>query len=370
MKIGLLIPDSSFYPYIGVDFFEGFKYKLPSEIEIIEAETKTASPSELQTAARKLILKDNVDLITGWIGYKGITALLPLLKQTHTPIIMCNGGETPVIQADKDPYVIHCSLSIFESAYLITKWAIQQFGTEYSNLVSFYDAGYPLSSAVDLAAKEYKGRINQTQVVQKDSDKNYKFFLEKVFENPGSFIFSSFSGWDAIEMMKELRNYDQLPDVPIVASPMFVDQAVLDQEAIKDVYSVNNWMQRNGDSEHLLDQYFLGELHRKLSPFGILGYESALILSHCLENNWKPKSGIEKHLYNSEINTPRGSLTFNPLFNRFECGFSLFKTVSTNNMESYSNELIQSIEIDDTDRRLCNSITEESSGWLNSYLCV
>ena len=371
MKIGILSPASGFYPYIGVDFYEGLKLNLPPEVVLIEEETNTASPTEIQVAARKLILKDNVDLITGWIGYKSITALLPLIQQTKTPLIMCNAGAMPLIRMDKNPYVVHCSLKLFDVSYLITKWAVKNFGQEYSRLVSFFDAGYPFSYAASLASNKYKGRINQTEIVRNDNGTEIRSYLDKVFEKEVSFIFSSFSGWDAVEMMKSLDNYPGLPDTPFVSVSMFTDHQVLDQAGVENIYSINTWMHNsNNIVREKLEGHFKNTLHRNLSPFGILGYESGLIIMHCLNNNWKPKTEIESLLTNSDLNSPRGSMKFNPAFNNFFSHYFLYRTMHAGVNGCYRNALVEEIIPEQEDERILDYVEEESSGWLNTYLCV
>jgi branched-chain amino acid transport system substrate-binding protein len=370
MRIGLLLPDSDFYPYLGVDFKEGFINNLPAGVEIFEEDTKSASPDDLQKAARKLILKNNVDVITGWIGYRGITALLPLVKQTKTAMIMCNAGEAPIIKADINPFVVHCSLSFFDATYLTAKWAFDKFGNDYSSILSFYDAGYPFSASVSLASDQCSGTIKQIQVVREDAGKNTKYFWDKTKENPGSFIFGSFSGREAVDMMSTMKEFPGISEIPFIASPMFTDQVVLDQAGIKDVYSIKTWMNGANDINHELNNHFRENLGRNLSQSGMLGYDAASILQKSLDNGWKPKTGLTSHLENVTIESRRGNLTFNPKNNCFNGEFSLFKTVVGPDNNHIDNQFIKRIEANPGDIEILSSIQEEYSGWLNSYLCV
>ncbi len=370
MKIGILIPESRYYPYIGVDFIEGFKQSIPDDVSIVDEESGTSSPREVQEAARKLILKKNADIVTGWFGYKCIMALLPLIEQTRTPLIMCNAGETPLLKADRNSYVVHNSLKSFDSTYLMTKWAIDKFGLKYSTMLSFYDSGYPFSHALSLASKKYNGYINSVNVYRQETEGKPENFLEKVNSHENSFIFSSFSGFDAVEMIKAIRNHPKLTETPLIASPFFTDNSILEREYIDNVYSVSTWFNTANGTINGLYNHFNQKLNRILSPFGIIGFEAGLIVSQCIENNWKPKSELESLLKDTEIKSPRGSLAFNPDFNTYDCEHSLFVTDKNGRERENYKKFIKILTPDGQDKEILNTIREESSGWLNSFLCV
>ena len=370
MKIGLLLPSSSFYPYLGVDFYQGLKLLLDSENEIVERETNTASPTEIQQAARELILKENVDMLTGWIGYKSITALRPLIQQTQTPLIMCNAGELPLLKIDKSPFIIHCSLNIFNASYLATKWALCNFGTEYCSLVSFYESGYPFSYAAELAARKYKGKIKGIEISHREKNPDLKSNIDRLLENSPSFMLSAYSGWEAMDLIETIKNNPEFSNIPIVANSMFSENQILKKSTIENIYSFNTWENLNKEKSKVLFEYFKNELKRELSIFGILGYESGMIIKHCLQNKWEPKSEIQPFLEDLKLNSPRAKLSFNTEFNNFDSDYFLCKTKAVKSNGRILNSVVEKVSIDKEDEFILHSLEEELSGWLNTYLCV
>ncbi len=365
MRIGLLLPSSGFYPYIGSDFFEALKMALSVNVEFYDEDVETASPEIVQKAVRNLIVKKNVDMIAGWIGYKSIMAIRPIIQQTQTPLIMCNSGEIPLLKADQSPYIIHLSLNLFESVYYVAKWAFQTFGRNYVNQVSFFDAGYPFLFAADLASKNYKGNILGVDVSHQN---NLGLKYENLIKLSPDFMFSSYSGWEAVDFMKLLREKNNTANLPIISHAMFSDEVVLKNEAAENVYFVKTWKDLQNTSLNKINEDFHSITHRKISPFGIIGFETGAIINHLIDKGWKPKFEIQDKVEGAKIKGPRGEIYFENNLNRFNTNYFLYQT--KRNKSNVNSEFVKQLFPEESDLEILTTVDKEVKGWTNTYLCI
>lgn len=370
MKIGLLLPFSKFYPYIGSDIYNCIKYVLDDTHNYVIKDTHLALPKENQNALKELVLYDNVDLIVGFVGYKSLTTISPLIQQTKTPIILCNAGEHPILKADVNPYIVHCSLDMFNSIYLACKWAFQNLGQNYSRLVSFFDSGFPVSLATEEAAKKYGGEIMKTVVSHKNQQDDLKSNIDLVEKEKNSFVFAAYHGYEAIEVLKYLSETKPNNNIPLVSSPFFTEPEILQANVSNPIYTVKTWGAENNDAYKLLKKYFTKELNRAPSFSGLLGYEVALIIKHIIAKKWARNEEIVSKLRDFEIESPRGSLLFNQHLNNFNLDYHLYKYEEIKGGEIKIAIPIETIIPSESDCDVLSNFKEELLGWQNTYLCT
>lgn len=341
------------------------KYVLGDSHNYVIKDTHLALPKENQKALKELVLYDNVDLVVGFVGYKSLTTISPLVQQTKTPFILCNAGEHPLLKADVNPYIVHCSLDMFNSIYLACKWAFQNLGQNYSRLVSFFDSGFPVSLATEKAAKKYGGEIMKTIVSHKNEQDDLKSNVDLIEKEKNSFIFAAYHGYEAIEVLKYLSKIKSNNSIPLVSSPFFTEPEILQANVSNPIYTVKTWGGDENDAYKLLKKYFTKELNRSPSFSGILGYEVALIIKHIITNNWSRNEEIAPKLNDFKINSPRGSLLFNSQLNNFDTNYYLYKYD-----EIKTSIPIETIIPTESDWELLNNFKEELLGWQNTYLCT
>ncbi|MBE9469212.1 MAG: ABC transporter substrate-binding protein [Bacteroidetes bacterium] len=368
MKIGLLLPYSKFYPYIGSDLYNCLKFVLGNSHSYVIKDTNLAVPNDNQKALRELILYEHVDMVVGFVGYKSLIAINPLIQQTKTPIIICNAGDHPVLEVDANPYMVHCSLEMFNSIYFACKWAFQNIGHNYSRLLSFFDSGFPIALATELAEKKYSGKVNLTEVSHKNENDDFALHLKQIKKEQNNFVFMGYYGFEAIEAMKYLSQYESFKEIPVVAAPFFAEAETIVANINYPIYSVKTWGNIENSASKTLKKYFKSQLKRDLTFSGILGYEVALIIKHCMAQNWVSKEEIVPKLNNLEIESPRGNLELNTELNNIKAPFYLYEYENSKG-NLVPNNIISTIVTDKSDWKTLNSFNEELPGWQNTYLC-
>lgn len=369
MKIGLLLPNSKYYLYIGSDLYNSLKHFLGDSHNYIIKDTLYATPNDNQKAVKELVLYEGVDIIVGFLGYRSITAVKPLIQQTRTPLILCSPGDHPHLSTDDSPYIVHLSLGVYQSIYLACKWAFNNIGKSYSYIGSFFEAGYPILHAADAASKQYEGQINQLTITHKDKDAGIKEAFEKLKQNISDFIFMGYHGFEAMEIAEYLKKNTQFTDIPLVVSPFFADPEILRIDFHNPTISVKTWTNTPNELSEEIDQVFKKKHNRSSSIFAVLGMEAALIIKHCLDAGWSTKEEIARLMPNFTINSPRGTLSFNPTANNFTYNYHLITSNLTKNSELYRFISNKRIIVDPVDEQIMLITDRELSGWTNTYLC-
>lgn len=370
MKIGLLLPFSKFYPYIGSDLYNCLKHLLGNSHSYVIKDTHLALPKDNQKVLKELVLYDNVDLIVGFVGYKSLTAISPLIQQTKTPLIICNAGEHPILKADVNPYIAHCSLDMFNSIYLACKWAFQNLGQNYSRLLSFFDSGFPVSLATEEAAKKYGGDIRTTIVSHKNEQDDLKSNIDLLEKEDNSFVFTAYQGFEAIEVLKYFSEKKSKNSIPLVSTPFFAEPEILQANVSNPIYTVKTWGSEHNDAYQLLKNYFTKDLNRTPSFSGLLGYEVASIIKHLIAKNWARNEEIVPKLSDFKIESPRGNLFFNPQLNNFNVDYHLYKYEEIKSGEIKTAISVETIVPTELDWEVLNNFKEELMGWQNTYLCT
>lgn len=365
MKIGLLLPNSKYYPYIGSDLYLGLKYSLGEEHNYVVKDIQFAAPKECQKAVKELALYEGVDLIVGFLGYRSITAVKPLIQQTRTPLIMCSAGEHPHLKADVSPYIVHLSLGMFQSVYLAFKWAFNHLGKNYSYTGSFFEAGYPVLLAADSAARRYGGTILSVSTTHKDRDAAIAQACDKMLQFDNDFIFLGYHGHDAIETIRYINSNRLFPDKPILVTPFFFEPEILTDNIENRIITVKTWTKCNDE----LNGFFRQNHYRDASVFAILGHEAALLIKHCAGSGWKVKDEITPFLNGCLLVSDRGRLVFDAEMNCFNAN-NVLQGINCEGDEKvamvHHNE---SMLPEAADNRILMSFDHELSGWLNTYLC-
>ena len=98
VKIGLLLPYAGVFAVIGADITDGlefglarFRARTARSIELFKEDTEVKPPVGL-TKAKKLVYRDEVDLLVGPVGSNVANALRDFVHGAEIPLIIPNAG--------------------------------------------------------------------------------------------------------------------------------------------------------------------------------------------------------------------------------------------------------------------------------------
>src|SRR3970040_915603 len=165
VKIGIISTYSGPGSAQGDQLDKGFRLylklngdKLPPgvRIEPIFRDDTGPNPEAAKRLAQELIMRDNVQFLTGVVWTPNAAAIAPLTAQAKVPFISANaaGVNVPYLS----PYFARVSFTLWQSSYPLGQWAAKKFKRVYV-AVSDFAPGHEAEEAFIKGFKEGGGEI-------------------------------------------------------------------------------------------------------------------------------------------------------------------------------------------------------------------
>jgi branched-chain amino acid transport system substrate-binding protein len=106
---------------------EAGKAKLgDNHIELIKRDAKGPGGAIAKAAVQELIVRDKVDLLTGFVFSPNIIASAPLISQAKVPTLILNAATAWI--PSLSPYLARVSMTMWQTSYPMGQYAFQKLG--------------------------------------------------------------------------------------------------------------------------------------------------------------------------------------------------------------------------------------------------
>ncbi|MBN9300009.1 MAG: ABC transporter substrate-binding protein [Filimonas sp.] len=179
-------------------------------VDIVKEFIGQGSLKQTEDACNKLFNYHDVDIVTGIVSNRVVEDLAESFKNRKQSIIINNlGGHIPNIKKLNE-YIFINSMHLWQHAYTLGKWGVQEFGKKGMFVSSIYDAGYSFSQMFHMGMmdsapqSEWSFSVTPMPAAGELSDINVLFpFLEKYEPD---FIFATFCGGETTLFLNEFIN--------------------------------------------------------------------------------------------------------------------------------------------------------------------
>jgi branched-chain amino acid transport system substrate-binding protein len=383
IKIGVLTPFSSVYPYYGHHLMAGMLLGLypgapkKNEVQFIPVYTKMGDPASALEAVNRLVFFEQADIISGLINYQSVPDIIPVIERYNKLAFFIDMGEYIPWFNYLSPRVFYSSQQVWQSQYALGNWAAKEYGDGGMMIMTLYEAGYHISNTFHKGAMDAGSSRLDMHIIPHDKSDPKKMelddFFSKLRKNPPPYVHAIFAGSlgnDFLQLWKDSGFHKQIPLVVVenmVYDDLLEDAAGLDLE----LFSASTWS-RDAESTHNVEfvKRFENNGGQMANIFGLLGYEAGLALREVKPLIQKRDWGQVTDLLQKEsVTGPRGERNFYPA-----SGFSLPVTdiinVKTSFKKIYKTVISQGKGLK-FDSVAFKEIHEGSvSGWQNPYLCI
>lgn len=379
--IGVLLPGSTLYPSIGMDFLQGiragFAFHQFTDIDIkAEMISFGLKDDEVYTAAEKLLLINNADVVVAYAGDHHAEKLAPLFAAAGKLLIIINAGASYPLYGEKKSNIIFHSFNDCLCSFLTGKYAARQEGGHAGIMASsFFDGGYKHVHAMNNAFALAGGQVMHNFVSHyKKEEFNTGTLTAFIKDNPGvKKLLALYSGDMARLFFEKMMPVQQEFKLQWYVSPMMFDTTPGDfaeaRPAAPDMCGYTNWLpDLDNETNRAFLQYIKTEHNKESNLFSMQGWESSLLVMQYLQLR-KDASNTEAAidmLRAHPVNSPRGVVSLNE--QRYTIGPAHFAT-STGNLQVTVTDTITDLR--ETWADMCAQIpTEPGSSWRNTYLCI
>ncbi len=375
VKIGILLPRSDMFPTLAVDFLNGLK--LAFKISggdlfipklLIESVGNATGKSLLQTA-EKMILQEDITLVVSFCGISNLKELTGIFNAYKKPLIHVDLGGNVLKVEHTNPYVIHHTLNLWQSAYFSGVYAATTFGKEAALALSFYDGGYHLAESFVRGFTENGGNIVYTYVSPMDyKSESFETMIDGIQNANPDFVFLLFSYNEGQKVFGVISKSQLKGKIPFLVSPFMTEEySNSENYKLNNLFSVSSWAFDEETPTMKSFQTNYSALYNDApNAIGLLGYEVGLTISICIERNNDIPAKIGDFVKSLILESPRGELTFSS-YNECLVGLNKVRQILFNGSE-YINMALTTIDLSNQ-VELYNKFKDlPYSGWQNPYL--
>lgn len=235
VTVGLLVPQTGTYAALGKEMERAAQLYLDNhddkigghEAELVIADS-AGDPETAKSKAKEMILRDDVDVITGIVSSPVAVTVAEEAEANEVPMVIANAGANDLTGDSASEYVWRVSQSNHQHGYAGGVYAAKHLakengafmGADYSAGVETRDGfvdGYQANGGGELAA-EILTPFGTTQ--------NYQPYLGRVPDD-ASFVYAFYAGGDAITFLKNYKDFGYDEKVPLVGAQNLTDRDIL-----------------------------------------------------------------------------------------------------------------------------------------------
>ena len=379
--LGVLLPGSTLYPSIGMDFLQGiracFKFHQCTTIDIkVELISFGLKDDEVYAAAEKFLLLGNADVVVAYAGDHHAEKLAPLFAAAGKLLIITNAGANYPLYNDKITHTIFHSFNDCLCSFLTGKYAARQAGGHAAIMAtSFFDGGYTHAHAMNNAFTFAGGQIMHNFVSHyKKEEFNTDTLTTFIKDNPGvKKILALYSGDMARLLYEKILPVQEEYKLQWYVSPMMFDSTPGDfsepMPAVPDMCGYTNWLpELENETNQAFIQYYKSENGKDPNLFSMQGWENALQVMQylTLRQDVSDTETAINLLKVEKTESPRGVLVLNE--QRHVIGPAHFAE-ATGKLQVTLKDSITSLQASWDE--MCAQIPQDTvSSWRNTYLCI
>lgn len=380
-SIGILLPGSTLYPSIGIDFLQGirscFNFHRLTPVDLhVSPIGYGLKEEDIYKECEFFLLTNNADIVVAYAGDYLANRLSPLFAAAGKLLIITNAGANYPLSSTVFSNTLFHSLNDCLCSFLTGKLCGKEPGDNSAVMAtSFYDGGYQHAHALSNAFILSAGEIKYNFVSHfKKEEFNTEGLAEFLTNNPGiKKILAAFCGDMARCFYEKLAPLQQEFNLQLYGSPMMFDCTPGDfsetKPFVKQIKGYSGWVPEvDNIANREFKTFYQKENGKEANLFSLQGWEIALLLKGYLQQRENAASTGEAiaQLINKPFMSPRGMIKIND--KQLVLG-PAYLVNATNNLE---------ITVEDTLTDLSAALEEMMlqipdsafSSWRNTYLCI
>ncbi|MDX5361261.1 MAG: ABC transporter substrate-binding protein [Alphaproteobacteria bacterium] len=335
-KVGLLVPLSGVYAGLGNHIENGFNLGIEhfgselgdNTITLERADTE-ANPASTLGKAKKMVLQDKVDVLTGIVSSAVLGALRDFVHQSQTPLVVSNAGNDEATGKDCTPYIVRVSFSNSQVNRPMGTWMGQQGIKKVYLMAPDYAAGHQMMNTFRKSFTEAGGEIVGEAYPPLQGTNDYGPYLAAAQAANPDAIFTFFAGSAAIAFVKQYKDFGIGKDIPLYGSGFLTSAAYVhvQGEAADGVTASLHYVPTIDTAENKRFQEAYQAKHEgKLgSEFAVAGYDAARLIIEAIKMSGGDKKALAENLRKVKFTGPRGPLSIDPATNNVVQNVYIFR---------------------------------------------
>lgn len=334
-KVGLLLPFSGVYAALGSHIENGFKLgldhfggSLGENTIIVVREDTEAKPAVGLVKAKKLVLQDKADVLTGIVSSAVLGAVRDFAHGSKTPIVVANAGNDAMTGAKCSPYIVRVSFSNSQITRPMGSWLAKQ-GVKTAYLMApDYAAGHQMMEAFRGTYTAAGGSIVGEAYPPLRGTKDYGSYLSAAKASGADALFVFFAGGAAITFVKQYAAFDLASSMPLYGAGFLTSAAYVHVQgkAADGITASLHYVPGLDNAENSRFQTdYQKQFGKTGSEFSVQGYDAARTIIEAIKASGGDKQVFKESLAKVSFSGPRGPLRIDPVTNNVIQNIYIFK---------------------------------------------
>ncbi|MEO9463885.1 MULTISPECIES: ABC transporter substrate-binding protein [Alphaproteobacteria] len=338
IKIGLLLPYSGVYAALGNEIDAGFALGLEqfggetdATFEIIREDTEVKPPVALGKA-KKLILQDNVDVITGIVSSGVLGAVRDMVHGAGVPLIVSNAGNDEATGADCSPFITRMSFSNGQVNRPMGTWMYEQGIRKVYTLAPDYAAGRQMIDAFEATFTAAGGEIVGQDFTPFQKTQDFGPYLTQAKSSGADAVYVFYAGGEAISFVKQYDSFGLKAELPLYGSGFLTSSLYVNAQgpAAEGVIAASHYVPTiENDANAKFVDGFTAKVGHTPSEFAVQGYDAARALIEATKAGATDRASLANALRQVTFDGPRGTLSIDPATNNIVQPIYVYETVAS-----------------------------------------
>ncbi|MBB94913.1 MAG: ABC transporter [Rhodobacteraceae bacterium] len=337
IKVGLMLPYSGTYASLGNDIEAGFRLGLDTygadtgvTFDILTEDTEAKPPVALGKA-KKLILQDRVDVLSGIVSSGVLGAMRDLIHGSEVPLIVANAGNDEATGEACSPWITRLSFSNGQVNRPMGTWLHEQGVGKVYTLAPDYAAGRQMIDAFTASFTDAGGEIVGQQFTPFGKTQDFGPYLAKAQASGADAVYVFYAGGEAISFVKQYDSFGLKADLPLygagfLTSPLYVNA---EGPAAEGVIAALHYVPTiENDANAAFTTAFMAETGRLPSEYSVQGYDAARALVEAVKSGATDRASLGAALRKVSFDGPRGKLSIDPVTNNLIQPIYVYETVA------------------------------------------
>lgn len=337
VKVGLLLPFSGVYASLGNEIEAGFALGLETfgdettaTFEIVREDTEVKPPVALGKA-KKLILQDNVDVITGIVSSGVLGAVRDMVHGAGVPLIVANAGNDEATGADCSPFITRMSFSNGQVNRPMGTWMFDQGIKKVYTLAPDYAAGRQMIDAFTATFTAAGGEVVGQDFTPFQKTQDFGSYLAQAKASGADAVYVFYAGGEAISFVKQYESFGLKAELPLYGSGFLTSSLYVNAQgpAAEGVITALHYVPTiDSPANAAFVAAFAEKTGRVPSEFAVQGYDAARALIEATKTGATDRNSLAKALPSVSFDGPRGQLSIDPATNNIVQPIYVYQTVA------------------------------------------
>lgn len=335
-KVGLLLPFTGVYAGLGAHIENGFKLGLEhfgselgdNTITMLRDDTE-ANPGASLAKAKKMVLSDKADVLTGIVSSAVLGALRDFVHGAKVPLVVSNAGNDDATGERCSPYITRVSFSNSSITRVMGPWLAAQGKKTAYLMAPDYAAGHQMMDAFRTTFEAAGGKVIGEAYPPLQGTKDYGPYIAQAKASGADALMTFFAGGAAINFVKQYAEFGAAKDLPLYGAGFLTSAAYVHVQgaAADGVIASLHYVPTidNPENKRFQEGYQAAYEGKLGSEFGVAGYDAARLIIEAIAASGGDKEKFKTEISKVSFNGPRGPLRIDPATNNVIQNMYIFR---------------------------------------------